>query len=236
MVPRLIALPSTPTAIEFLEQELIEIVDRTLDKRLPVTAGDAVLIVMYDTNSKEEMDLAVEAAAEEALKYGALDVFVADTPQSQAQVWGVRGAILEGMKADSVSQEECDVVVPRDKIAEYVREARKITDRLGLRVEPCGHCGDGNIHTEILRGPEISDEEWKSSTQTAIKELYALAKGLKGQMSGEHGVGNGRIEYLEEFVGPRMIQLYKAVKLAFDDKLILNPGKIVEFNEDRKRG
>lgn len=236
MVPRLIALPSTPTAIEFLEQELIEIVDRTLDKRLPVTAGDAVLIVMYDTNSKEEMDLAVEAAAEEALKYGALDVFVADTPQSQAQVWGVRGAILEGMKADSVSQEECDVVVPRDKIAEYVREARKITNRLGLRVEPCGHCGDGNIHTEILRGPEISDEDWKSATQTAIKELYALAKRLKGQMSGEHGVGNGRIEYLEEFVGPRMIKLYKAVKLAFDDKLILNPGKIVEFNEDRKRG
>ncbi len=236
MVSRLIALPATPTAIEFLEQELLEIVDRTLDKRLPVTAGDAVLIVMYDTNSKEEMDLAVEAAAESALANGALDVFVADTPQSQAQVWGVRGAILEGMKADSVSQEECDIVVPRDKIAEYVREARKITDRLGLRVEPCGHCGDGNIHTEILRGPEISDEDWKAATQTAVSELYALAKRLKGQMSGEHGVGNGRIEYLEDFVGPRMIKLYKAVKLAFDDKLILNPGKIIEFNENRKRG
>ncbi|MDO4976212.1 MAG: FAD-linked oxidase C-terminal domain-containing protein [Eubacteriales bacterium] len=236
MVPKLVALPATPTAIEFLEQELLEIVERTLDKRLPTTAGDAVLIVMYDTNSKEEMDLAIEAAAESALSNGALDVFVADTPQSQSQVWGVRGAILEGMKADSVSQEECDIVVPRDKIAEYVREARKITDRLGLRVEPCGHCGDGNIHTEILRGPEISDEEWKASTQTAIKELYALAKRLKGQMSGEHGVGNGRIEYLEEFVGPRMIKLYKAVKLAFDEKLILNPGKIVEFQEDRKRG
>ena len=231
MVPRLIALPTTPTAIEFLEQELIEIVERTLDKRLPVQEGNAVLIVMYDTTTKDEMNLAVEAAAEEALKYGAIDVFVADTPKSQAQVWGVRGAILEGMKADSVSQEECDIVVPRDKIALYVREARKITDRLGLRVEPCGHCGDGNIHTEILRGPEISDEEWKKLTQTAIKELYALAKELKGQMSGEHGIGNGRIEYLEEFLGPRMIKLYKAVKLAFDDKLILNPGKIVEFNQ-----
>lgn len=231
MVPRLIALPTTPTAIEFMEQELIEIVERTLDKRLPVQEGNAVLIVMYDTTTKDEMNLAVEAAAEEALKYGAIDVFVADTPKSQAQVWGFRGAILEGMKADSVSQEECDIVVPRDKIATYVREARKITDRLGLRVEPCGHCGDGNIHTEILRGPEISDEDWKAATQTALKELYALAKELKGQMSGEHGIGNGRIEYLEEFVGPRMIKLYKAVKLAFDDKLILNPGKIVEYNK-----
>lgn len=236
MVSRLIALPATPTAIEFMEKELLEIVERTLDKKLPTTEGNAVLLVMYDTNSKEEMDLAVETAAEEALQNGAIDVFVADTPKTQAQVWGVRGSILEGMKADSVSQEECDIVVPRDKIAEYVHEARKITDRLGLRVEPCGHCGDGNIHTEILRGPEISDEDWKSSTETAIKELYALAKRLKGQMSGEHGIGNGRIEYLEEFAGPRMIRLYKAVKLAFDDRLILNPGKIVEFNEDRKRG
>lgn len=236
MVPRLIALPAAPTAIEFLEQELIEIVERTLDKRLPVNDGDAVLIVMYDTATKEEMDMAVETAAEEALKYGAIDVFVADTPKAQSQVWGVRGAILEGMKADSVSQEECDVVVPRDKIAEYVREARKITNRLGLRVEPCGHCGDGNIHTEILRGPEISDEDWKAATQEAIRELYALTKRLKGQMSGEHGIGNGRIEYLEEFVGPRMIKLYKAVKLAFDEKLILNPGKVIEFNEERKRG
>ena len=49
-------------------------------------------------------------------------------------------------------------------------------------------------------------------------------------MSGEHGTGNGRLDYLKDFVGERMIQLYKAIKLAFDDKLILNPGKVIEFN------
>ena len=103
-------------------------------------------------------------------------------------------------------------------------------------MEPNGHCGDGNIHTQILRDPGMTDEEWKINTEKASRRLYALAKELKGQMSGEHGIGNGRIEYLEEFVGPRMIRLYKAIKLAFDDKLILNPGKIIEFNEDRKKG
>ena len=59
----------------------------------------------------------------------------------------------------------------------------------------------------------------------------ALSKELGGQLSGEHGIGNGRLEFLEEFVGPRMIQLYKSIKLAFDDKLILNPGKVIEFNK-----
>ncbi len=121
------------------------------------------------------------------------------------------------------------MVVPRSCIAQYVKDAKRIARSLGLRVEPCGHCGDGNIHTEMLRGNDMTDEEWESATQNCLKQLYALSKELGGQLSGEHGIGNGRIEYLKEFVGPRMIKLYKAIKLAFDENLILNPGKIIEF-------
>lgn len=230
MVPQVLALPFVPTAIEFLEQELLEIVARTMEKTLPVKEGAALLIVMYDAATREELDQAVHLAATSALEHGGLDCFVADTPERAATVWSVRGSILEAMKLDSVSQEECDVVVPRSEIAQYVKQAKAIAQRHGLRVEPCGHCGDGNIHTELLRGPEQSDEEWHTATRAALTELYALAKSLGGQMSGEHGTGNGRLDYLKEFVGDRMIQLYKAIKLAFDDKLILNPGKVIEFN------
>lgn len=231
MVPKVLELPFVPTAIEFLERELIDIVERNLNKPLPVKEGEAVLIVMYDASSQSELDAAVEAAAEAALENGAIDCAIANTPERAASVWEVRGGILEGMKADSVSQEERDVVVPRSKIAQYVKDAKRIALSHGIRVEPCGHCGDGNIHTELLRGPEMTDEEWESATHACLVELYALSKELGGQLSGEHGIGNGRLEYLKEFVGPRMIKLYKAVKLAFDENLILNPGKIVEFNE-----
>ena len=231
MVPNVLELPFVPTAIEFLERELIDIVERTLNKPFPVQQGEAVLIVMYDASSKQELDSAVEAAAESALANGAFDCFIADTPERAGSIWSVRGAILEGMKADSVSQEECDVVVPRARIAEYVKAAKRIALSHGIRVEPCGHCGDGNIHTEMLRGPEMSDEEWKSATHACLTELYALSKELGGQLSGEHGIGNGRLEFLKEFVGPRMIALYKSIKLAFDDKLILNPGKMIEIQD-----
>ena len=223
MVPEVLALPFVPTAIEFLE--------RNLGKLLPVRQGEAVLIVMYDASSRQELDSAVEAAAEAALAHGAIDCCIANTPERAASVWAVRGGILEGMKADSVAQEECDVVVPRACIAEYVKAAKRIALSHGIRVEPCGHCGDGNIHTEMLRGPEMSDEEWKSATHASLTELYALSKKLGGQLSGEHGIGNGRLEFLEEFVGERMIRLYKSIKLAFDDRLILNPGKVIEFNK-----
>ena len=230
MVPKILALPYVPTAIEFLEQELLEIVERTMEKSLPVKDGEALLIVMYDAATRDELDQSVNMAAREALRSGALDCYVADTAERAAAVWAVRGSILEAMKLDSVSQEECDVVVPRSQIAAYVKQAKGIAQKHGLRVEPCGHCGDGNIHTELLRGPEQSDEEWHTATRAALTELYALAKSLGGQMSGEHGTGNGRLDYLKDFVGERMISLYKAIKLAFDNKLILNPGKVIEFN------
>ena len=197
MVPKVLDLPFVPTAIEFLERELIDIVERRLNKMFPVKQGNAVLIVMYDASSRQELDNAIEAAAEAALANGALDCYIAGTPERAGSVRAVRGAILEGMKADSVSQEECDVVVPRAKIAEYVKAAKRIALSHGIRVEPCGHCGDGNIHTEMLRGPEMTDEEWKSATHASLTELYALSKELGGQLSGEHGIGNGRLEFLE---------------------------------------
>ena len=67
MVPKVLELPFVPTAIEFLERELIDIVERNLNKMFPVKEGEAVLIVMYDASSKQELDSAVEAAAEAAL-------------------------------------------------------------------------------------------------------------------------------------------------------------------------
>ena len=230
MVPQVLALPFVPTAIEFLERELIDIVERNLNKLFPVRQGEAVLIVMYDASGRQELDSAVEAAAEAALANGAIDCFIAETPERAGSVWAVRGGILEGMKADSVGQEECDVVVPRAKIAEYVKAAKKIGLSHGVRVEPCGHAGDGNIHTEMLRDPGMTDEEWKSATHACLTELYAKSKELGGQLSGEHGIGNGRLEFLQPFVGDTVYGLYKNIKLAFDPKLILNPGKMVTFD------
>ena len=231
-VPALLRLPFVPTAVEFLERELIEIVERTLHKPLPVREGEAVLIVMYDGSSQGELTQACDAAAAAALEAGALDVLLADTPERIGSVWSVRAAILEGMKADSVGQEECDVVVPRAKIAEFVKAAKRICLAHGVRVEPCGHAGDGNIHTEMLRQPGMTDEEWKRATHACLVELYAKSKELGGQLSGEHGIGNGRLEFLRPFVGDTMYELYRGIKKAFDPKLILNPGKMVVFDEN----
>lgn len=161
-----------------------------------------------------------------------IDVYIADHAGCVSPPCGLCAAqSLEGMKAESVAQEECDVVVPRAKIAEYVRLAKSIGAKYGIRVEPCGHAGDGNIHTEMLRDASMSDEDWIRGTRACLTELYGVSKQFGGQLSGEHGIGNGRLEYLKPFVGDRMYKLYQSIKLAFDEKLILNPGKIITFDE-----
>lgn len=230
-VPKLLQTAFVPTAIEFLERELTGIVERCLNKPFPVQEGNDYLIVMYDGSSKEEVETACDQAAQIAMEMGAIDVKICDTEERIGSVWSVRAAILEGMKADSEAQEECDVVVPRAEIANFVKAAKKIGEKYNIRVIVCGHAGDGNIHTEMLRN-NLTDEEWKKNTKACLKELYAKSKELGGQLSGEHGIGNGRLEFLEEFIGSRMYRLFQSVKLAFDEKLILNPGKVIEFHDN----
>ena len=126
--------------------------------------------------------------------------------------------------------DEVDMVVPRNRVNEMVTYLHDLQKTVDIRIKSFGHAGDGNLHAYILKD-ELSDEEWEKRMKNAMELIYRKAHELRGQVSGEHGIGNGRLEFLEEFVGPRMIQLYKSIKLAFDDKLILNPGKVIEFNK-----
>ena len=84
---------------------------------------------------------------------------------------------------------------------------------------------------KMLRGPEMSDEEWKKATHESLTELYALSKKLVAVIW-RTWIEVGRLDFLEEFAGPRMIELYKSIKRAFDDKLILNPGKMIKIDEN----
>lgn len=227
-VPRLLNSPIVPTAIEFIEEELLEIVERTLGKPFPDHSGSAYLIVMIDGSSKESVEADCDIAADICLEAGALDVLLCNTEERIGSVWSVRGAVLEGMKADTTSEEEADVVVPRSHIADFVLEAKEVAKQHHVRIITVGHAGDGNIHTEILRD-DLTDEEWHNTIDIVLRALYAISKKYGGQLSGEHGIGNGRLKFLRDFVGDDMYELYKSVKLAFDPNLVLNPGKMLEF-------
>jgi glycolate oxidase len=225
-VPKIIKSKTVPTAIEFMQKEVIEAAEEYLGKKFPDKSSDAYLLLSFDGTSREEIENIYEEVADICLEAGAVDVFISDTDERQESIWGPRGAFLEAIKSSTPSMDECDVVVPRNKIAEYVRYVNTLEKKYGVRIRSFGHAGDGNIHVYLCKD-DLDDETWKTKCKEIMKALYEKAIELDGQVSGEHGIGHAKIPYLRESIGDTQMSLMQGIKKVFDPKNILNPGKVV---------
>ena len=225
-VPKIIRSKTVPTAIEFMQREVIEAAGKYLGKRFPDNSSDAYLLLTFDGSSREEVERSYEQAADICLSAGAVDVLLSDTEERQESVWSARGAFLEAIKSSTPSMDECDVVVPRSRIAEYVRYVGTLEKQYGVRIRSFGHAGDGNIHVYLCKD-DLGDEIWKKKCAEIMKALYDKAVELEGQVSGEHGIGHAKIPYLTNSIGETSVSLMKGIKRVFDPKNILNPGKVV---------
>lgn len=150
-VPKIIKSKNIPTAIEFMQRDLIISAEEFLGKKFPDNSSNAYLILSFDGNSKEEVEGYYEKVAEICLKEGALDVFISDTEERQESIWSARGAFLEAIKASTSDLDEVDVVVPRNKVAEFVKFTNEVEKKLNVRIRSFGHAGDGNLHIYILK-------------------------------------------------------------------------------------
>ena len=225
-VPAVIRAASIPTAVEFMERDVILAAETYQGRKFPDNSADAYLLLTFDGASQQEIDLAMEAAAETCLAAGAPDVFLSDTLERNESIWSARGAFLEAIKASTTEMDECDVVVPRSRVAEFILFSRSLQAKHGVRILSFGHAGDGNLHIYILRD-DLGDEAWKKALSATFEDLYAKARELRGQVSGEHGIGLAKKPYLAESLSPETRALMRGIKAVFDPKGILNPGKVV---------
>ncbi|MBQ4156870.1 MAG: FAD-binding protein [Clostridia bacterium] len=217
---------TTPTAVEFMEKEVIEDAETYLGKQFPDKSANAYLLVRLDGASADALDPMLSDLTDILLNAGANDVLLADTDERKTSIWDARGAFLEAIKGGTKSMDECDVVVPRNKIADFVEASQAVSEKYGVRVRSFGHAGDGNLHIYACQD-DIEDKAWKQKVSALMDDLYETAKTLRGQISGEHGVGHAKAEFLRESLGDTQIEIMKGIKLAFDPNGILNPGKVV---------
>jgi glycolate oxidase len=224
-VPKIIKSKSIPTAIEFMERDAILAAEEFLGKQFPDKSADAYLLLTFDGNSKEELEEAYEKVAHICLEAGAVDVLISNTQERQETIWTARGAFLEAIKAATTEMDECDVVVPRNKVADFVKFTNELQSRYDIKIKSFGHAGDGNLHIYILRDA-LTEIQWKRQLETVMGAMYEKAKEFNGEVSGEHGIGSAKKEYLESAKGEDYMQLLRSIKLAFDPKNILNPGKV----------
>ena len=154
-------------------------------------------------------------------------MFLCDTDERKGSVWSARGAFLEAIKSSTDEMDECDVVVPRKSVAEFVLYTHELSQQVGIRLPGFGHAGDGNLHIYLCRDG-LDNEEWESRKQKAFDALYSKAAELSGFVSGEHGIGFAKRDFLARQLSPAHMALMKRIKSAFDPKNLLNPDKVIK--------
>ena len=229
-VPKFKMAHMDPQAIEFMEREIVLASERYIGKavfpqKLDGTEIGAYLLVTLDCNSEDEVENMIDQAAELVMEAGAVNVLIADTPTRIKDAWAARSSFLEAIMEETKLLDECDVVVPVNKIAEYLSFVNKTGEECGLIIRSFGHAGDGNLHIYQCSN-DLTEEEFKKRVDKFFEIIYKAATDCGGLVSGEHGIGSGKIKYLVDSVGETNMALMEGIKRVFDPKMILNPGKV----------
>lgn len=226
VVPELIKSKASLTAIEYMSLDTIISAEEFLGKKFPDTNYEAYILLTFDGNSMEEIEKEYTKVAQLCLDKGAVDGYFVDTDERKKSVWNARGAFLEAIKASTDLMDECDVVVPKSKVADFIKYTHEVGEIVGIRIPSFGHAGDGNLHIYLCKD-KMPVEEWEEKAQKGFDLLYAKAREFGGMVSGEHGIGYAKREYLKKQVGDRQMELMSSIKKVFDPKNILNPGKVI---------
>ena len=225
-VPAVLGCGCEPTAVEFMEREVIACAEEYLGKQFPDSSADAYLLVRLDGESREGLKAGMERLTDLALRIGGKEVLRLDTEERQGSIGDARGAFLEAIKNSTSEMDECDVVVPRERIPAFVRRSGEIGREAGVRVCSFGHAGDGNLHIYVCRD-DMESQAWEAAVRQVMERLYEAARSLGGEVSGEHGIGHAKRRFLRESLGETQLALMRGIKNVFDPNAILNPGKVI---------
>jgi glycolate oxidase len=214
-----------PTAIEFMERDSLQAVERLLQKELPYRDAAAHLLIQLDGNVQDAVDADMEVVGDLCLQRGARDVLVAQDRPTRDRLWEARRLIIDALNHESPVNHMEDVVVPRAEIPGLLKGIKEISQQHGVRIVSFGHAGDGNVHVNVLRD-SIPEERWKELVPVVTEEIYRLSLSLGGTITGEHGIGSTRRTYLSLALDETQIGIMRQLKDSFDPNHILNPGKI----------
>lgn len=219
-----------PQSIEFMERDIVDSSAAFTGNQVFPTnvegeeVGAYILLTLVG-DSEEAIEPKLEIIAELMEEIGAYDILVVDTPSLKKEVWAARSAFLTCIEADTKLLDEMDVVVPVDRIAEFLNYTHDVGVEEDIRIRSFGHAGDGNLHIYCCSN-DLEEAEFIARTKRVMDKCYAKCEEMNGQVSGEHAIGHAKKAYLKSSVGNRAYGLMTAIKQVFDPNLILNPGKV----------
>jgi D-lactate dehydrogenase len=219
-VARIMAQPVTPCALEFIDDVALKLARAHAGDSVP-EAG-AMLIVEVDGEA-DALAAATEAVAAAARGDGLIELRVAQTEAETQALWSARKALSQAQRTISPNKINEDVVVPVSRLPLLVEGIKRLAASHDVLIVSFGHAGNGNLHVNLLP----RDDAERTRAEACLHDLFALVISLDGTLSGEHGIGIAKRDFMPLALSAETLGLMHGVKRAFDPDGILNPGKLL---------
>jgi glycolate oxidase len=211
-----------PMAMEVVDKYCIKAIEENFAFGLSADAN-AILIVAVD-GFKDEVERNAQTIERILQENGGFDILRSKNKEEEDKLWDVRRAISPSLMKYGTLKLNEDVVVPRSKVPELISRIEDIGRAHSTFVANFGHAGDGNIHVNFLCNRD--DAESIQRARECVRETFALSVELGGSISGEHGIGYVKAQYLDMAIDAPTLEIMKNIKKVFDPNGILNPGKM----------
>jgi D-lactate dehydrogenase len=222
-VARLMAQPAAPSMLEFMDGDCVRLARDVGGADIPVEAG--ALLMLEADGDADTLPHAVEALLRAAEGDGLVSLDDAADADSAARLWAARKALSPALRTLAPGKLNEDVVVPVSRIPELVAGVQALAREFALPIVSFGHAGNGNLHVNVLFDP--ADDAENARAHAAMARVFALALSLGGTLSGEHGIGLAKRDFMPQALDAPTLDVMRAVKRAFDPDGILNPGKLL---------
>jgi glycolate oxidase len=222
LVAEIMTAGLVPCTLEYMDKTTVQVVGKKLPNP-PDNSVAALLLVEFDGTRQQVREMSDKFSAFVSRKKTCL-LRQATTDQETEELWLARRSISPAtltLRPHKISE---DVVVPRSKIPNLVAFTENLGKKLDLVILTFGHAGDGNIHVNIMVDKADKDEHGRGVQ--AKKQLFEHVLKLGGTLSGEHGIGTTKAEFLPMELSPTTLGVMQDLKKLFDPNNILNPGKI----------
>ena len=214
-----------PSALEIADAFTLAAAGEHLGKRL-APPGSAHLLVDLDGQSAS-VKSEVKALAALLAKLKAIGMQTAVGEAACEELWNLRRAFSQSLKATGLVKLNEDIVVPRGRLTDLAAFAEKLRKKHGYPIACFGHAGDGNIHVNIMAAHYHDDAAVRKRVGAALDELFAQVLAWGGVITGEHGIGLAKARWWPQATSPVSREVHAALKTALDPLGILNPGKFV---------
>lgn len=218
-----LASGANPVAMEFLDSLVIQALRQKLGVNLPEHAG-GVLVGDVDGNLEDELSHQLEVLEKSFKENGAIDFIVAKDDSQASELWYARRNASPSITIYGSKKLNEDISVPRSKLPEALEGIYQIGEKYGFKVPCFGHAGDGNIHVNVMC--DKNDPQQLEDGHKAVEDIFQFVVDMGGTLSGEHGIGTAKAPFMNIAFSDAEMELFRAVKKAFDPNNILNPFKM----------